>query len=1187
MSSGDHPDRLASVPAFRICSLALLAAACLPLHGQQLVFEEFGFDKGLGNSAINCLLTDRRGFLWAGTMSGLYRGDGERFRKFAEAQGLPDATIQSLLEDSNGRLWVATRTGIAWMEGGRFHPAALEPPAEIYSRRALAVSAQGRILAATARGLYEGGQEGGRWKFTRRTLPAPPGATAVDAVFAEPGGALWLSAGKALWRLSGDRAEPWGADRGVPATRWDDFLLDPEGTLWVRGADALIALRAGAAAFENRTGPLPSSGFFGSLALDNEGRLLVPTDNGLFVLGQAGWKRYGVQQGLPGQSVSAALQDHEDSLWVGLWGLGLIRVAGYRWTETWTVQDGLGSSTVSAVLEDREGRIWAGTDNGISILAPGEQRWRPGPAVTSLCGSKVRALALAPDGAVWAGCFPGGVARIGPGRQVRVYSPSRGNLPDRVNAMLVDGEGRLWVASLEGLFRSRGPAAGPQTVLERLRPPDSAPDEAFFRMARGRGGEVWIATSHGLLLWTQSGWQRFGTAAGLRETALSHVAVDAGGDIWVACRRPLGVTRLRRKAGGGIAGAEHFLEELSSPAALLLRADPAGRVWVGGDNGLDVFHNGRWRRFAKADGLAAYSCAVDALLAARDGSIWIGTSRGLTHILQPERALEPPRQPVPLVLSWVRPGGEEIEVWHGETVRIDPGMRSFSARLAALTFRHRSGLRFEYRLLGHHENWVETAGTEIRYSSIPPGKYVLEARAVWPRGEPAVSALRIRVAVPAPFWMTWPARAALGLLALVLLRAVWGWRVRALKERQRWLEEAVRERTRQLQSEKERTAEALARAEQASRFKSEFLARMSHEIRTPMHGVIGTADLLMGSRLDPSQQELVRTLKESAAVLMNLLNDILDLSRVEAGKLSLAVRPFDLAALVQTVAGLMQPIAKKKGLDLRVSLPAGPLWFAGDGHRVQQILLNLVSNAVKFTHAGFVEVAVAAPAELYGKGFELIVRDTGCGIPPDRIDSIFQPFVQVGGDPAAAAAGTGLGLSVAKALVDAMGGMIEVDSRPGHGSTFRVRLPLAAAEPVPEPAPAASAPSSAPLRVLVVEDNPVNRQLIARMLAVLGHQAEAAPDGETALRLASRDVWDVILLDIRLPGIDGLETARRLRQAGCRATLIALSANVYESDRAAALAAGMDGFLGKPLHLDELREALDAAARRPPDSGPA
>jgi signal transduction histidine kinase len=450
-------------------------------------------------------------------------------------------------------------------------------------------------------------------------------------------------------------------------------------------------------------------------------------------------------------------------------------------------------------------------------------------------------------------------------------------------------------------------------------------------------------------------------------------------------------------------------------------------------------------------------------------------------------------------------------------------MRSFSARLAALTFRHRSGLRFEYRLLGHHENWVETAGTEIRYSSIPPGKYVLEARAVWPRGEPAVSALRIRVAVPAPFWMTWPARAALGLLALVLLRAVWGWRVRALKERQRWLEEAVRERTRQLQSEKERTAEALARAEQASRFKSEFLARMSHEIRTPMHGVIGTADLLMGSRLDPSQQELVRTLKESAAVLMNLLNDILDLSRVEAGKLSLAVRPFDLAALVQTVAGLMQPIAKKKGLDLRVSLPAGPLWFAGDGHRVQQILLNLVSNAVKFTHAGFVEVAVAAPAQLYGKGFELIVRDTGCGIPPDRIDSIFQPFVQVGGDPAAAAAGTGLGLSVAKALVDAMGGMIEVDSRPGHGSTFRVRLPLAAAEPVPEPAPAASAPSSAPLRVLVVEDNPVNRQLIARMLAVLGHQAEAAPDGGNGP-------------SARLPGCLGRHPARhplaRHRRAG-------------------------------------------------------
>jgi len=1187
MSSGDSPDRLAFVPAFRISSLLFLTAACLPLDGQQLVFEEFGFDKGLGNSAINCLLSDRRGFLWAGTMSGLYRGDGERFKKFGEAQGLPDPTIQSLLEDESGRLWVATRTGIAWLEGGRFHPAALEPPAEIYSRRALAVSTRGRLLAATARGLYEGSQDGGRWKFTLHTLPAPLGATAVDAVFSAPDGALWLSARKALWRLSGGRVEPWGTNRGVPATRWDDFLLDADGTLWVRGADALIALRAGADAFDNRTGSLPSSGFFGSLARDNEGRLLVPTDNGLFVLDKTGWKRYGVQQGLPGQSVSAALHDREDSLWVGLWGLGLFRIAGYSWTETWTVQEGLGNNTVSALLEDREGRIWAGTDNGISILAPGEKRWRPGPAVSSLCGSKIRALALAPDGAVWAGCFPGGVARIGPGGNTRVYPPSRGNLPDRVNGMLVDSEGYLWVASLEGLFRSKGPAAGPQTLLERLALPDAAPGEAYFRMSRGRGGEVWIASSHGLLLWTQGRWQRFGTAAGLRETALSHVAAGADGDVWCSYRRPLGVTRLRRKAGGGFASAEHFLEELSSPAPLLLRADPAGRIWVGGDNGLDVFRHGRWRRFSKADGLAAYSCAVDALLAASDGSFWIGTSRGLTHILDPQRALEPPGQPVPLVLHRVRPGGDEIGVWHGETIRVDSGMRNLSAHLAALTFRHRSGLRFQYRLRGHHENWVETAVPEIRYSSIPPGKYVLEACAVWPRAELAVSALRIPVVVPAPFWMMLPARLALGLLALLLLRALWVWRVRALKERQRWLEEAVRERTRQLQSEKERTAEALARAEQASRFKSEFLARMSHEIRTPMHGVIGTADLLLGSRLDPSQQELVRTLKESAAVLMNLLNDILDLSRIEAGKLALAARPFDLAALVQTVAGLMQPVATKKGLELRVGLPARPLWFNGDGHRVQQILLNLVSNAVKFTRTGFVEIEVIAPAELNGGGFELIVRDTGCGIPPDRIDSVFQPFVQVGDDQAAAAAGTGLGLSITKALVDAMGGAIEVDSRPGQGSTFRVRLLLPPAEPEPETAAPATQPAPAPLRVLVVEDNPVNQQLIARMLAVLGHQAEIAPDGETALRLASGDAWDVILLDIRLPGIDGLETARRLRQAGCRAALVALSANVYESDRAAALAAGMDAFLGKPLHLEELRAALDAVARRRSGSGPA
>jgi ligand-binding sensor domain-containing protein len=454
----------------------LILGFAASLSAQQLVFEEFGFAQGLGNSAINCLLEDRQGYLWVGTMSGLYRGDGERFVRFDQSSGLPDATIQSLAEDGVGRIWAATRSGVAWSADGRFHMVPFEQPVEIYSRRSIAIAPDGSVWAATSWGLFhlpEPARPGRAFRLQR--LPGLDAGAAIDAVFLDHDGALWISARRQLWRWRNGTIEHWGPGRGVPPAGWSDFVRSPEGDLWVRAADRLLRIPANATSAEDRTGSLPSSGFFGSLALDRAGRLLVPTDNGLFVLSGGSWQSYGVAQGLPGQSISVAMQDREGSLWLGLGGLGLFRVAGYGVTETWTAHDGLGSSTVSAVAAEGNGRIWAGTDNGLAFLDPGAKRWNPLPARTGLCGAKVRALAVA-GSTLYAGCFPGGVSRIDP----RSLSARRLPGPDRINGMLVDLHGFLWVSSLEGLYRSDAAAAASSVRLLRIVPPRRFPGRSLL-----------------------------------------------------------------------------------------------------------------------------------------------------------------------------------------------------------------------------------------------------------------------------------------------------------------------------------------------------------------------------------------------------------------------------------------------------------------------------------------------------------------------------------------------------------------------------------------------------------------------------------------------------------------------------------------------------------------------------------
>jgi signal transduction histidine kinase/ligand-binding sensor domain-containing protein/CheY-like chemotaxis protein len=1231
--------KIANKIILRLLTCFVLLANSIEARAQSLSFEQVSSQKWLYQRNISCLTQDKQGYIWFGTNNGVYRFDGytvkEYRREAHNINSLIHNNVNCIYEGKDGFIWIGTWGGLT-----KFDPAMQSfthykhDPKNLKSIsnndiRAIEEDKDGNLWVGTFGGginrLRKATNVFDSYQYSSKKRNSIS-SNYINVIRRDISGNLWIGTRRGINKLDPRKLifTPFqNIDSKNEGQQWGNvssILEDAKGNIWFGTiGGGLFKLNGKNGIMQNYQHDIKnkqtlSSNYINSLSLEDNQHLWVATSEGINILSIDTEEIQYVQNNpnnpssLLNNDVRHLLREQSGVIFiVTAEGINLYSKLGGRFKKFQknpNELESLSSNAINCFLESSDGLIWIGTRDGLNRFDRSTLRFQQFQMASSdkneLVSNEIKSMLIDQKGRFWIGTSNGLNLFDPNSKNVKVFRFDRFNensLNNEIISLTETRNGEIWAGIRKGLVKFNPDSGSFKLFKPDLTVSENQISNSVYVIKEDLFGKLWIGTLGGGLSNFNRETGKFRTfrnnpndTLSLSNNSVISIHEDQFGFFWVGTFGG-GLNKMDRNTGKFI----NYSARNGLPQDMIysIEEDKSGNLWMSTNAGLVKFNTKlkTFRNYDILDGLQSNEFSIGAAKRLKSGELIFGGIAGF-NLFKPDIINENNYIP-PTVITEFKVLNKPFPL-KGNQVELKYNQNFFTFEFSSLSYALSDKNQFAYKLEGFDDDWIYCGSRRINsYSNLSPGEYVFHVKSSNSDGLWDEKGVQITIVIDRPFWLTWWFIGLCILIGTTLILLGFRYRTRSINSRNIQLEEKVRNRTFDLEKATEEAKAAKEAAEKASRSKSGFLANMSHEIRTPLNGILGFTDLLIRNNKNDNDTKYLELIRSSGDTLLHLLSDILDLNKIEQGKLTIENIRFNFIETIKQTLIPYQYRAKEKGLQFTMNFDSRiPENILGDPTRLKQLVINLVSNSIKFTDSGGIEVNFETETDPSGTEDYFFISgsviDTGIGVEKEKQELIFDSFTQADGTFTRKYGGSGLGLSIVKQLLRLMKGSIELESpapvkpfyseSPGAKFKFRFRvkaeLPSLTLESIEPPKKIQLLRFTEKYRVLLVEDNQINQLLASTILENFGLVVETADDGQQGVEKIKEADFDLILMDVQMPIMNGYESTAAIRTLGMNIPIIGLTANVYKEDIEKCLESGMNAHLGKPFTENEIFELL-------------